>query len=409
MARPSASADRATDTAAIQPESGTVPCTMREFLLYFLRLGTFGFGGPIALAGYMQRDLVERRRWISKQDYLEGLALAQLAPGPLAAQLAIYLGWVRARVLGASLVSLAFVAPSFVMVIAISALYVAYGGLSWMQGMFYGIGAAVIAIIARSATKLVKMTLERDRLLWAIFLVSAIVTGWTEQEILWIFLAGGLAAMLVRTPPAWLRLGGSGTAMIALPHWLLAGLDGAASLPVLWKILVFFTFAGAVVFGSGLAIVPFLHGGVVGDFHWLDERQFLDAVAVAMITPGPVVITVAFIGYLVAGFTGAVIAAIGVFLPCYLFVIIPAPYYRRWARIPQIKSFVDGVTAAATGAIAGATYVLGRRALIDIPTVAVFAVTLLALVKLRKVPEPLVIVASGVAGLLLRSMAGAHS
>ncbi|MFL5422677.1 MAG: chromate transporter [Myxococcales bacterium] len=407
MAEQTASPKGATHPAATERESETVPCTMREFLLYFLRLGTFGFGGPIALAGYMQRDLVERRRWISKQDYVEGLALAQLAPGPLAAQLAIYLGWVRARVLGATLVSLAFIAPSFVMVIAISALYVSYGGLSWMQGMFYGIGAAVIAIIARSAAKLVKLTLERDRLLWLIFLVSAIVTGWTEKEILWIFLAGGLAAMLVRTPPGWLRLGG-GTAMLLAPTWLLSGLDGPASMPVLWKIFWFFAGAGAVVFGSGLAIVPFLHGGVVGDFHWLDERQFLDAVAVAMITPGPVVITVGFIGYLVAGFTGAVLAAIGVFLPCYLFVIIPAPYYRRWARIPQIKSFVDGVTAAATGAIAGATYVLGRRAIIDIPTVVIFAVTLLALIKLRKVPEPLVILASGAAGLLLRGLGGAH-
>ncbi|MFL5437856.1 MAG: chromate transporter [Myxococcales bacterium] len=407
MAEQTAGPKGATHPAATERESETVPCTMREFLLYFLRLGTFGFGGPIALAGYMQRDLVERRRWISKQDYVEGLALAQLAPGPLAAQLAIYLGWVRARVLGATLVSLAFIAPSFVMVIAISALYVSYGGLSWMQGMFYGIGAAVIAIIARSAAKLVKLTLERDRLLWLIFLVSAIVTGWTEKEILWIFLAGGLAAMLVRTPPGWLRLGG-GTAMLVAPTWLLSGLDGPASMPVLWKIFWFFAGAGAVVFGSGLAIVPFLHGGVVGDFHWLDERQFLDAVAVAMITPGPVVITVGFIGYLVAGFTGAVLAAIGVFLPCYLFVIIPAPYYRRWARIPQIKSFVGGVTAAATGAIAGATYVLGRRAIIDIPTIVIFAVTLLALIKLRKVPEPLVILASGAAGLLLRGLGGAH-
>src|SRR5205823_12113386 len=218
MADLTASPKPASDPAAIRSASGTVPCTMREFLLYFLRLGTFGFGGPIALAGYMQRDLVERRRWISKQDYLEGLALAQLAPGPLAAQLAIYLGWVRARVLGATLVSVAFVAPSFVMVLAISALYVAYGGLSWMQGVFYGIGAAVIAIIARSAAKLVKLTLGRDRLLWFIFLVSAIVTGWTEQEILWIFLAAGVAAMLVRTPPAWLRA--SGPAMAFLPPWL---------------------------------------------------------------------------------------------------------------------------------------------------------------------------------------------
>src|SRR5882724_8525743 len=398
----------ATGSSPAQADGETVPCTMREFLLYFLHLGTFGFGGPIALAGYMQRDLVERRRWISKQDYLEGLALAQLAPGPLAAQLAIYLGWVRARVLGATLVSLAFILPSLVMVLAISALYVAYGGLAWMQGLFYGIGAAAIAIIARSATKLVKLTLTRDWLLWAIFLVSGIVTAWTEQEILWIFLAAGVAAMLIRTPPRWLPWPGSAAVMIAAPSWLLTGLDGTATLPLLWKVLWFFAGAGAAVFGSGLAIVPFLHGGVVNDFHWLNERQFLDAVAVAMITPGPVVITVAFIGYLVAGLSGALLAAIGVFLPCYLFVIIPAPYFRRWARVPQIKSFVDGVTAAATGAIAGAAYVLGRRALIDLPTVAIFAGTLLVLVKLRKVPEPLVILAAGAVGLMLRGL-GAHS
>jgi len=295
--------------------------------------------------------------------------------------------------------------PSFLMVLALSALYLAFGGLPWMRGVFYGVGAAVIAIIARSATKLVKLTLARDRLLWIIFIVSAIVTGWTEQEILWIFLAAGVAAMLIRTPPNWLRLGGTAM-LLAPPHWLVAGLDGPATLPVLWKILLFFTGAGAVVFGSGLAIVPFLHGGVVGDYHWLNERQFLDAVAVAMITPGPVVITVAFIGYLVAGLSGALLAALGVFLPCYLFVIIPAPYSRRWARVPQIKSFVDGVTAAATGAIAGAAYVLGRRALIDLPTLAIFVVTMLALVKLRKVPEPLVILAAGAAGLFLRGLGG---
>jgi chromate transporter len=392
-------ASTGTTLEAGPPAQGTVAFSLRDLLLYFLRLGTAGFGGPIALAGYMQRDLVEERRWISRQDYLEGLALAQLAPGPLAAQLAIYIGWVRARVLGATLVSIAFVAPSFAMVIALSALYVAYGGLPWMQGLFYGIGAAVIAIIARSAVKLVKMTLGRDRLLWTIFLASAVVTGWTEQEILWLFLAAGCAALLVRTPPAFLR---SGSAMLlAPPHFLLAGLGGPAGLPVLAKILWFFATAGAVVFGSGLAIVPFLHGGVVNDFHWLDERQFLDAVAVAMITPGPVVITVAFIGYLVAGLAGATLAAIGVFLPCYLFVIIPAPYFRRWAQVPQIKSFVDGVTAAATGAIAGAVYVLGRRAIVDWPTVAICAATLVALFRFRKIPEPVLILAAGAVGLAL--------
>ena len=386
---------------AAAPAQETEPCTMRQLLLYFLSLGTFGFGGPIALAGYMQRDLVERRRWISKQDYLEGLALAQLAPGPLAAQLAIYLGWVRARVLGATLVACAFVAPSLLMVLAVSALYVAYGGLPWMQGLFYGIGAAVIAIIARSAVKLVKMTLARDWLPWGIFAVSALVTAWTESEIVWVFLLSGVVSMLVRTP-FW-----RGTSALSIfpAHWLLAGLDGPATIPVLLKILWFFTGAGAVVFGSGLAIVPFLHGGVVNDFHWLDERQFLDAVAVAMITPGPVVITVGFIGYLVAGLAGALVAALGVFLPCYLFVIIPAPYYRRWARIPQIKSFVDGVTAAATGAIAGAAYVLGRRAVVDVATAAIFVATLVVLTKVRKIPEPLVILAAGAAGLAVRGFA----
>src|SRR5689334_14360625 len=177
------------------------PVTMRELVMYFLRLGTLGFGGPIALAGYMQRDLVERRRWISKQDYVQGLALAQLAPGPLAAQLAIYLGWVRARLLGATLVAFAFILPSFVMVLGLAAAYVAYGGLSWMQGVFYGVGAAVIAIIARSVVKLTKLTLARKPLLWIVFAANAAVTALTESEIVWVFVASGLVVYLVRIRP----------------------------------------------------------------------------------------------------------------------------------------------------------------------------------------------------------------
>jgi chromate transporter len=380
-------------------DSRDSPSTLREFLTYFVRLGAFGFGGPIALAGYMQRDLVERRKWISKQDYVEGLALAQLAPGPLAAQLAIYLGWVRAGNLGATLVSAAFILPSFVMVLALSAVYVRFGGLPWMQGVFYGIGAAVIAIIGRSAFKLVRMTLGKDRLLWALFILSAVVTAWTESEVVWLFLLSGVIALVVKVRP---RLAGRATALAFAPMWLLTGLAGPANAGTLWKIALYFAEAGAFVFGSGLAIVPFLYGGVVGQFHWLTERQFLDAVAVAMITPGPVVITVAFIGYLVAGPLGATLAAIGVFLPCYLFVIIPAKYFRRSAQNPKVKAFVDGVTAAATGAIAGAAFVLGRRAIVDAPTVLIGLVTLLALVYARKIPEPAVILAAGIIGLLVK-------
>src|SRR5256884_1880366 len=275
------------------------PPPLRSFLFYFLRLGTLGFGGPIALAGHMQQDLVEQRGWITPQEYKEGLALAQLAPGPLAAQLAMYLGWVRARRLGATLVAVAFIGPSFLMVLILSDLYVRFGGLAWIQGLFYGIGAAVIAIIARSVLKLVRMTLGRDLVLWMLFTASALVTAWTESEIIWVFLLCGLVPMLLRgrqTAPATHALG-----LLPVAPGLTSGLGRAASVGVLWKILAYFTGAGLFVFGSGLAIVPFLYGGVVQQFHWLTERQFIDAVAVSMITPGPVVITVAFIGYLVAG------------------------------------------------------------------------------------------------------------
>jgi chromate transporter len=392
------------EKGAATVEEQVSPPPLWDFLLYFLRLGTLGFGGPIALAGYMQRDLVERRRWISKRDYLEGLALAQLAPGPLAAQLAIYLGWLRARVLGATLVAAAFILPSFFMVLVISAFYVRYGGLPWMQSAFYGIGAAVIAIIARSAVKLVKLTLARDRLLWVLFAVSMLATAWTESEIIWLFLGSGIVALLVRFPPRW----GAATTSALLP--MIGGANLAlgvtvapamTSWPLLGRLAMYFAEAGALVFGSGLAIVPFMHGGVVNQFHWLSERQFLDAIAVAMITPGPVVITVAFIGYLVAGATGASAAAVGIFLPCYLFVVIPAPYFRRFADNPRVKAFVDGVTAAATGAIAGAAFVLGRRALTDVGAVAIALATWLIFSRFKKLPEPIVIIAAGVVGLIV--------
>ena len=387
-------------TPAVQAASVEVnPYSLRELVLYFLQLGTTGFGGPIALVGYMQRDLVERRRWISLKDYKEGLALAQLAPGPLAAQLAIYLGWLNHGVLGATLVAVAFVLPSFIMVFIIAAFYLAYGGLPWMQGAFYGIGAAVIAIIGRSAYKLTKSTLGSDRLLWALFLVSALVTAWTESELIWLFVLCGVVALFARsrvTTPA---------ALVLVPWpWLLTGLHGEASSDAVWKIASCFAEAGAFVFGSGLAIVPFLHGAVVNDLQWLTERQFLDAVAVAMITPGPVVITVAFIGYLVAGPIGGCVAAVAVFLPCYLLVVIPARYFRRSVHDARVKAFVEGVTAAAAGAIAGAAFVLGRRAVFDIPTALVAVATLATLVYTKRVPEPLVIVAAGVIGLVIRTM-----
>jgi chromate transporter len=380
-------------SSAANPESiPTRPVSLARFCGYFLWLGSTGFGGPIALAGYMQRDLVERRRWVTKEDYLEGLALAQLAPGPLAAQLAIYLGYLRAGTFGASLVGLAFIGPSFLMVLAISSAYVRFGGLPWMQPAFYGIGAAVVAIIARSAWKLSKMVLGKDSIKWAIFLVLAVSTAVTGRELVWLFLLGGVVGYLAKAARAPQLQAG-------MFFVVLAG-AGTAVRGKIAELLWFFTKAGAFVFGSGLAIVPFLYGGVVEQHHWLTDRQFLDAVAVAMITPGPVVITAGFIGYLVAGPWGAMAAAAGVFIPVYLVVLFISPYFAKIARNPQARAALQGVTAAATGAIAGAVYVLGRRAIHDWTTALIAVVALL--ITLRwKIPEPLLIAGAAGAGVLL--------
>jgi chromate transporter len=366
--------------------------TIGQLARYFLYLGSLGFGGPVALVGYMQRDLVEKRGWYTKEEYLKCLALSQLAPGPLAAQVAICLGYVHSKTKGATLVAFAFILPSFLMTVGIGWLYVAFGGLSWMQAAFYGVGASVIAIIGMSAYKLTKLTLGRDWLMWTIFAVAAVVTAWTEAELVSLIVLSGVVALIVRAPPAFLRRGGVASLAIASPL-------------VLGQLLWFFAKAGAFVFGSGLAIVPFLYGGVVQEYHWLNDKQFVDAVAVAMLTPGPVVITVAFIGFLVADLPGAIAAGLGIFLPVYLFVIIPFPWFDRISGNLKVKAFVAGVTAAASGAIAGACVVLGRRAIYDIPTALIAIVALLVIWRF-KLKEPFVIAAGAVAGLLIFWMQG---
>ncbi|KVR17998.1 chromate transporter [Burkholderia ubonensis] len=373
--------------------------TLGQLVGYMLRLGTFGFGGPVALAGYMRRDLVEKHGWITEADYKEGLTLAQLAPGPMAAQLAIYLGFVHYRILGATLVGLAFVLPSFLMVLGLGFAYAHFGGLSWMQAVFYGVGAAVVGIIAMSAYKLTTKTVGNDKLLWAIFLTLAAVTFITESEIAWLFIVAGLIGWFWRAPPKWLHKGGLNVlagANLPAATGLLSGID----LPQLVQIGAFFAKAGAFVFGSGLAIVPFLYGGVVTEHHWLNDKQFVDAVAVAMITPGPVVITVGFIGYLVAGLPGACVAALGTFLPCYLFTIIPAPYVKKYGHRPDVKAFVNGITAAAVGAITGSVLVIAKRSIVDVPTAIVAVATVVLLWRFKKLQEPVIVTAAALFGLV---------
>jgi chromate transporter len=383
------------------PEPAVAHCTIWQLVRYMLGLGAWGFGGPVALVGYMYRDLVERRKWISEADYKEGLTLAQLMPGPMAAQLAIYLGFVRAGILGATLVGLAFVLPSFVMVVVIGAVYVAYGGIGWMQAVFYGVGAAVVGIIAMSAYKLATKNVGKDKLLWAIFAANVAFTIVTQTEVVWMVLGSGALVWLLRAPPrSW---SGGSIHSVAAP---LAGIFAlqAVDWTKLGQLAAYFAYAGSFVFGSGLAIVPFLYGGVVKDYGWLTDRQFVDAVAVAMITPGPVVITTGFIGYLVAGFWGAVVAAAGTFLPCYLLTILPAPYFKKHGKRPAIVAFIDGVTAAAIGAIAGAVFVIGHRSISDWITAALALVTVAILWRFKKIPEPAIVAAAALIGLVVYPM-----
>ena len=277
-----------------------------------------------------------------------------------------------------------------------------------MQAVFYGVGAAVVGIIAMSAYKLTTKSIGRDKLLWVIYLTLAAVTVVTESEIAWLFIAGGLLNWFWRAPPKWLGRGGlNALAVTQMPS--VSGVMSGVDLPLLGQIGLFFTKAGAFVFGSGLAIVPFLYGGVVTEHHWLNDKQFVDAVAVAMITPGPVVITVGFIGYLVAGFPGACVAALGTFLPCYLFTVLPAPYFKKYGKVPGVKAFVGGITAAAVGAITGSVIVIAKRSLIDMPTVALAIATVLLLWRFKKLQEPVIVVAAALFGLVVYPLINAHA
>jgi chromate transporter len=277
------------------------------------------------------------------------------------------------------------------MVVALGYAYVAFGGLGWMQAVFYGVGAAVIGIIAMSAYKLTTKSIGRDGLLWAIYLGSAAVTVITQSEVIWVFLGAGALVWIVR--------GGGARFLAGRMHAFVLPFAPGVDWERLLQIGRFFTYAGTFVFGSGLAIVPFLYGGVVKEYGWLTDRQFVDAVAVAMITPGPVVITTGFIGYLVSGFWGAVVAAFATFLPCYLLTVIPAPYFKKHGKHAGIVAFVDGVTAAAIGAIAGAVIVLAQRSITDWITAAMAIVTAAILWRFRKAPEPFIVIAAAAIGL----------
>jgi chromate transporter len=371
---------------------------------YFAKLGSWGFGGPIALAGYMHRDLVEDRRWYSEEEYQQGLAVAQTMPGPLAAQLAMWLGYLERGSVGALAVTVPFVVPPFLIVTVVAIFYAKYQGLPWVEDIFYGVGPAVIAIIAIAAYKLGRSTNKREPMLWAIALVLCLATAISGAEIVWLFLLAGVFGA-VYYGGGLPRLRGRLPSLV--PLQFLASVNGFAwtgSGAELATMALFFIKAGAFTFGSGLAIVPFLQEGLVDNHHWLTQQQFTDAVAMGLISPGPVVIMATFAGYLVYGVVGAVVATLAVFLPVYLFVVVPGGWFRRHEKHPRLQGFVKGATAAAVGAIAGAAIVIGGQTITGPMTAAIALVALALLLQKRvKVSEPAIVAAAAVAGLLLHT------
>jgi len=390
---------------ALSPVESNIKVTKTELTIYFLKLGTIGFGGPIALVENIHKDLIIEKKWFSNDDFNEGLALAQMAPGPLAVQLGMYLGYNSCGVLGAALSGAAFVLPSFIMVVLFGVLYKYFGNISWVQNVLYGTGAAIIGIIGKSAYLLTKQSISNIKikaikeniLLWVLFLISFSSTFFFKNIGVEFFLVCGLIYMTLNSSFSWIQ---NKTNSVLL-FWIL--LIENKSLPMLIEMGIFFLKAGSLVFGSGLAIIPFLHNGVVLENHWLTESEFVDAVAIGMLTPGPMVVTVGFIGFLIAGFPGAVIAAAGTFIPCYFFTVIPAPHIKKISKNRNIKHFVQGIIAAIIGALVGSIIMMAQKTIIDYYTLIIAGLTLLIILKFKKIPIPYIIIASAILGIIIKS------
>src|SRR5437773_4809258 len=379
-------------------ESANTPSRVpiRDLVLYYLRLGALGFGGPVALVGQMEKELVQERKWVTKEEMREGIAICQSMPGPLAIQVGIYISYLRGGFWGAWAGGWAFIFPNFVIVASLGALYMFFGGLSPVTAIFYGVAPAVIALILSSCYSLAKLGME-DWLQWVIAAVCFVVTIAVQAEVGLLFLASGIVGI------AYYGSLFRGKTVPSLP--LLAALavtaptTNAAAGSILGKLLLFFLKAGSLTFGSGLVIVPFLEKGLVQQTGWLDERQFLIAVAMGMISPGPVVITATFVGYLVAGFWGSFVSTVGIFLPSFLFVLIVAPILARHRANPNVRGFVKGAYAAAIGTILGACVLLGKIAIGDWLTVLIALVSLIVLVR-WKVSNPVLVAATAMIGLI---------
>lgn len=378
--------------------------TLWEINRYFLILGATGFGGPVALANYIRRDLAERRGWLTDEEYERGLAIATACPGPLAYQLGVYCGYITHGVLGGILVALSFAFAPFVLVTAVAAVYVQYAASDWIRGLFYGIGPVVVGLILKASWNLGTKTLKRERLAWLVAGVALAITVLLQRELIALFLAAGILGIFIFKPPpkAPSTVESSPPAQRVGAHAapLLLALVPAAAPGAATALFVFFFRTGLLVFGSGLVVVSFVKAYVVDQYHWMNDRTFLDAVAIGMVSPGPVVITATFVGYVVAGVTGALAATVGIFLPSVLFTVAGTPLLLRYRNHRQVQGFVRGVTVAVVGVLAGTTYLVARPVIRDALTALVLLAVLLA-PRLRKgIPDQVLVALGAVIGLI---------
>lgn len=377
------------------PESRS-PIRIRDLVRYFLRLGTIGFGGPVALCGQMEKELVQEQKWLTKEEMREGIAVCQSLPGPLAIQVGIYIAYLRGGFWGAWAGGWAFILPNFIIVATLGALYVHFGDLPPVRAIFYGVSPAVIALILHSCYRLAKLGME-DALQWIIAGACLVITVAVQAEVAILFIAAGIVGILYYGTLFRPAQAPSFPFFAAVPA--AAGTLGAPSGSLLAKLFVFFLKAGSLTFGSGLVIVPFLEKGLVQQTGWLNERQFLVAVAMGMLSPGPVVITATFVGYLVGGFWGSLVSTVGIFLPSFLLVLIVAPILIRHRANRNVQGFVKGAYAAAIGTILGAAILLGKIAIGDWLTALVGLVSLVVLFR-WKVSNPILVAATAIVGLI---------
>jgi chromate transporter len=380
-----------------EPTPRRVP--IRELVRYYLRLGLLGFGGPVALCGQMERELVQERQWLTKEEMREGIAVCQSLPGPLAIQVGIFVSYIRGGFWGAWAGGWAFILPNFIIVAALGALYVHFGGLPWVTAIFYGVSPAVIALILHSCYRLTKLGMK-DWLEWTLAAAAFVITVAVRAEVALVFIACGIVGVLYYGSLFRVRASASTTSslLLGVPLLVVGGGDAPVG-AMLGKLLAFFLKAGSLTFGSGLVIVPFLEKGLVQQTGWLTEREFLVAVAMGMISPGPVVITATFVGYLVAGFWGSVVATVGIFLPSFLLVLIVAPVLVRYRTNQNVQGFIRGAYAAAIGTILGACVLLGRIAVGDWLTALVALGSLVVLFRWR-VSNPVLVAVTALIGLI---------